>query len=190
MEASWHCLTDPAVKDGTCVLDVSLMDTSWSSNRQLNKFIWQDIKLHTLTWITQSCKKYNKMRNQFLTDKIPSLFLAHYWRNWIKENLAEKFSRLQSTQDSCLLKTPVHFWKKFGNIEFQKSFFLFKWKYLCDFYTKIILMCLICGGYYKTTYHVKSINICYIYMCNQHCHISKLTNIYLINMVRPEEHSL
>lgn len=37
------------------------------------------------------------------------------------------------------------------------------WKYLCDFYTKIILMCLICGGYYKTTYHVKSINICYIY---------------------------
>ena len=61
---------------------------------------------------------------QFLHIEMWTKFGAtHQWKNWIKQNLAEKFSRLPSTQDSCLPKTHAHLWKKSGKLEFQKCFF-------------------------------------------------------------------
>ena len=57
-------------------------------------------------------------------------------------------SSLKSFQDSRTPMENLKIWK-FGNIFFQKN-----WKYLCDFCTKILLMCLICVGYYEPTYHV------------------------------------
>ena len=52
---------------------------------------------------------------------------------------------------------------EFENMEIWKCFFSNNWKYLCDFCTKILLMCLICAGHYQTTYHIRSINNSYIY---------------------------
>ena len=66
----------------------------------------------------------NTELGQFLHIEMWTKFGAtHQWKNWIKQNLAEKFSRLPSTQDSCLPKTHAHLWKKYGKLEFQFFFF-------------------------------------------------------------------
>ena len=74
------------------------------------------------------------------------------FENWIKENLARKDTRLQFTQDSSLLKTPVHLWRflkiwNFKNVFFSKKMEIFLW-YFC---TRTLLMYVCCGGSYKPT---------------------------------------
>ena len=126
-EASWHCLTDPAVKDGTCAPrhepDVHQL-TKYKTVIYL--FIWQGMKkLHKIIWRTQSWD------SSYISKCGLKFGATHQWKNWIKQNLAEKFSRLPSTQDSCLPKTHAHLWKKIGKLEFQKCFFfkleIFMW---------------------------------------------------------------
>ena len=106
----------------------------------------------------QSCKKYNRMRNQFLTDKNTNFV---YSTGTEKTGL-KKISQAR-IQHSSALKAPVYsrlpytygdfleIWN-FKNVFFQK-----KSKYFCDFCTRPLLMYLFCGGFYKTHYHVRSI---------------------------------
>ena len=93
----------------------------------------------------------------------PKFGATHQWKNWIKQNLAEKFSRLPSTQDSCLPKTHAHLWKKYGKLEFQKCFFflnleIFMW-FLYQNSNNVSHLC----RTLQTTYHIRSINNSYIY---------------------------
>ena len=126
-EASWHCLTDPAVKDGTCVSrhEPDVHQLIKVPDSYLYIYMTRHKKLHNLTWRTQSWD------SSYISKCGLKFGATHQWKNWIKQNLAEKFSRLPSTQDSCLPKTHAHLWKKSGKLEFQKCFFfkleIFMW---------------------------------------------------------------
>ena len=176
-EASWHCLTDPAVKDGTCVPRhepdahqlIKVQDSYLSiymtrhekttqinmENTELGQFL--HIEMWIEIWSNPSMEKLNKTKSS-----------GEIFKTTV-------YSRLLSTKNSRSLMEKI--WK----IGISKMFFFLIWKYLCDFCTKILLMYLICAGYYKPTYHVKSKFLLYIMicctMCKQYTYNNKLINM-------------
>ena len=106
---------------------MSLMYTSWQKVQDSYLFnyifMWQGItKLHTLIWRTQNWD------SSYISKCGPKCGATHQWKNWIRQNLAEKFSRLPSTyfQDYRLT-----YGKNLENWNFKNVFFfnleIFMW---------------------------------------------------------------